>query len=124
MDYYKNQVTEAIKDYMREERQAVAGLSPDELEDFIRGARSSDGITGNDSGSYYCNASEARECLNESEILLDDGFLGYIKDTGADLAELLKKGAETVDVWARCYIVDYMITPDELAELRDEAIAE
>ena len=122
MQEYKQQVLNDIKDHMAENREAVAGLNGDELFDYIR-CDEADGITGNASGSYYCNAWRAEKMLADSRVLFDAGFLGYIVDCGINLAELLKKGAETVDVWARCCVLDYFINENELLALRDQVLA-
>lgn len=122
MQEYKQQVLDDIKDHMVENREAVAGLNGDELFDYIRSGEA-DGITGNASGSYFCNTWRAEKMLADSRVLFDDGFLSYVVDCGANLAELLEKGAETVDVWARCCALDYFIDENELLALRDKALA-
>lgn len=122
MNEYKIEVIEDLTELLTENKDQIKDLSTDELRDLIMDYRFADSVTGNGSGSYYFNRYEAQETINERGILFDDDFLGYIHDMGADLDELLTKGAEDVDVWARCCVLDYMLTDEELENIRDKAL--
>lgn len=63
-----------------------------------------DSITGNASGSYTFNATEAEEYT--AELVWDDEFLMHLEDMGYGL-DVFKRGAETVDVIARCFALSY-----------------
>ncbi len=77
-----------------------------------------DSVTGNASGSYYCNAWKAEEALSHNLNLLADA----IEEFGGCL-DPLKDGAEACDVTIRCYLLPQAISAalDELEEEIDEA---
>ena len=62
-----------------------------------------DSITGNASGSYYCDAYKAEEDLEHCWDLLAEA----LEEFGCDISatEMLDKGAEWCDVTIRCYLV-------------------
>lgn len=61
----------------------------------------SDSVTGNASGSYYCNAWKAEEALCHNLDLLGEA----LSEFGSDPEYLLKNGAESADVTIRCYVL-------------------
>lgn len=72
-------------------------------------AWNSDSVTGNASGSYYCNTWKAEEALAHNWDLLQEA----LADFGCEFD--LDKGAEYYDVTIRCWILGQVI---------DEAIEE
>lgn len=72
-----------------------------------------DGVTGNASGSYYCNAWKAEEALCHNGDLLADA----IEELGGN-TDILRQGAEACDVTIRCYLLGQAIGAalDELEE--------
>jgi len=76
-----------------------------------------DSVTGNASGSYYCNAWKAEEALAHNLDLLADA----IEELGGCL-DPLKDGAEACDVTIRCYLLPQAISAalDELEEDLEE----
>ena len=74
-------------------------------------------MTGNASGSYYCNAWKAEEALCHN---LD--LLGEAADEFGDesITNVLKQGPEACDVTIRCYLLSQAISA-VLDELEDEA---
>lgn len=108
MDYYKEQILNDLRDYADEAE--YKGKDGMEIRDI---ALMDDSITGNASGSYFCNAWKAEQALYESEILFDDEFLNRLEEYGVE--NPLAKGAEWLDVMARCIALDY-IDDDELME--------
>ena len=66
-----------------------------------------DGVTGNGSGSYTCNAAKARE--NVSDAIWDEKILDALSEIGVDgdkIAQYLRDGnAESLDVCIRCAIL-------------------
>lgn len=106
-DYYEN-LKEDIKDYIKENKEYLEGKSQDELYDefFIE-----DAITGNASGSYYCNAWKAEEAICHNMELAEEayemfGYEGIPSGTGA----------EAIDVTIRCYLLGSALS-DVLEEI-------
>ena len=75
-----------------------------------------DSVTGNASGSYYCNADKAEEDLEHCWDLLAEALEEFGSNISA--TEMLGKGAEWCDVIIRCYLVGEAIRNvlDELEE--------
>lgn len=61
----------------------------------------SDSVTGNASGSYYCNAYKAEEALAHNLDLLKEA----LNEFGGDFNDALERGAEYCDVTIRCYVL-------------------
>lgn len=64
-----------------------------------------DSVTGNASGSYYCNAWKAEEALCHNWDLLAEA----LEEFGGDFGEAVKRGAEYCDVTIRCYLLGQAI---------------
>lgn len=60
----------------------------------------SDSVTGNASGSYWCNRWQAEECICHNLDLLGDAVAEF-----GGATDVLKDGAETCDVTIRCYLL-------------------
>lgn len=111
---YLEQVTsdakEAILEYMDEwefnDRDELEQIANDEL-------WTDDGVTGNASGSYYCNAWKAEEAIHHNWDLLTEA----IDEFGGNF-DILKQGVEFCDVTIRCYLLGraICIALDELEE--------
>ena len=65
-----------------------------------------DSVTGNASGSYYCNRWAAEEALCHNWDLLADA----LEEFGEDAGEAVKRGAEYCDVTIRCYLLGQAIS--------------
>lgn len=63
-----------------------------------------DSVTGNASGSYFCNAWKAEEALCHN---LD--LLGEAVEEFGDSMDMVKRGAEVCDVTIRCYLLSQAI---------------
>lgn len=113
-DYLKN-IKEDVKNYIEEnkenksynfnDKEEVKQLLYDDL--WI-----DDSVTGNGSGSYYCNSYKARESLQGNEDLLIEA----LEEFGND-AESYKRSLtdpEFADVTIRCYLLSQAI--DEVVE--------
>lgn len=74
----------------------------------------SDSVTGNASGSYYCNAYKASEALNGNWDLLREALYEF----GYEDVNPIEKGEEWCDVTIRCYLLSQAISLalDELEE--------
>jgi len=113
---YNEAVREDIKEYIKEnytleearELQEDNGDLYDNL--FIE-----DSVTGNASGSYYCNAWKAEEAIAHNMDLLAEA----LKEFCCEDVSVLEKGAEWCDVTIRCYILS-----QELDEAINEAVEE
>lgn len=108
MNYnYRESVTADILEYIRE------NFTEEEIRDNLAEDRSSweevlnelmwtaDSVTGNASGSYTFNASQAQVYLATNWDLLADA----LSEFGCDDVSILKKGAEWCDVTIRCYLL-------------------
>ena len=73
-----------------------------------------DSVTGNGSGSYYCNAYRAEEAICHNWDLLNDAMLEF----GCTDCNPIEKGAEWCDVSIRCYLLGECLAAvlDELEE--------
>lgn len=111
---YLEQVTsdakEAILEYMDEwdfsSRDELEQIAADEL-------WANDDVTGNASGSYYCNTWKAEEAICHNWDLLGEAIDEFGGDT-----DILQQGAEFCDVTIRCYLLGQAISAalDELEE--------
>lgn len=106
-DYYKA-VKADVEDWIEENKEHIDAMMDDymyqeyiELWEYISSeCECDDGITGNASGSYHCNAWEAEESLCHNWDLLMD----TITEMGYDM-DFIKKGPESCDVLIRYYLV-------------------
>lgn len=78
----------------------------------------SDRVTGNASGSYYCSTWKAEEAISHNWDLLADA----LSEFGQDGTDVLRQGAEAMDVTIRCYVLSQAIAEalDELSEELEE----
>lgn len=74
-----------------------------------------DNVTGNGSGSYYCNTWKAEESLCHNLDILDEA----LREFGCGPEYLMEKGAEAADVAIRCYILGSCLS--EVLEELEEA---
>lgn len=76
-----------------------------------------DSVTGNASGSYYCNADKAEEDLEHCWDLLAEALEEFGYDD-LPVPKMLDKGAEWCDMIIRCYLLGEAIRNilDELEE--------
>lgn len=74
-----------------------------------------DAVTGNASGSYFCNAWKAESCLCHNMDLLEEAADAF----DGDLGEWVERGAEYCDVSIRCYLLSSAVA-DVISELQDE----
>ena len=116
---YIEHITEDVKDAIRER------YTPDEIREHLDDDRddfaqelnddlwTDDSVTGNASGSYYCNAWRAEEAIAHNWDLIADMIDEF------DAADILRKGPEAIDVSIRCYLLGQAIDA-ALDELDDE----
>lgn len=117
-DYRKN-VKSDILDYIREnyaDKEICEELAyRDEWEQRLHDDLwICDSVTGNASGSYYCNTWRAEEALGHNRDLLNDA----LSEFGCADCNPIEKGAEWCDVTVRCYLLGECLVAalDELEE--------
>lgn len=114
---YLEAVTSDVLDYIKEEinldewkgnREGLEEKLNDELWTV-------DSVTGNASGSYTFNTWEAEENLAHNWDLLAEA----LDEFGQDRTDVLRQGAEAMDVTIRCYLLGQAIA-EVLDELEEE----
>lgn len=114
---YLEAVTSDVLDYIKEEinldewkgnREGLEEKLNDELWTV-------DSVTGNASGSYTFNTWEAEENLAHNWDLLAEA----LDEFGQDGTDVLRQGAEAMDVTIRCYLLGQAIA-EALDELEEE----
>lgn len=113
---YLNAVAEDVREYINNEidlnewRGDRDGLE-EKLNDDLWTA---DSVTGNASGSYYCNSWKAEEAIAHNWDLLAEA----LEEFGQDGTDVLKEGAEAMDVTIRCYLLGQAVAAvlDDLEE--------
>ena len=118
-NYFK-EVTESALDYLSENQALLEGWKIDGLEgiraDIWEAVRyledelvNEDAITGNASGSFYCNAWKAQQAVLQNMDIVRDAIEGLGYDY-ADAGEMFLCGKwEKMDVIARCYVLPHSI---------------
>ena len=116
---YLEAVKEDVREYIREEISLgeYAGRR-DELEEHLNDTLwVEDSVTGNASGSYYCNTWKAAEALCHNWDLLEEAMREFCCED----ENVIEKGEEWCDVTIRCYLLGQAISEvlDELEESGD-----
>ena len=116
---YREQVTSDVKDavyerYTKEEIRKRLEDRDDFEEELNDDLFVSDSVTGNASGSYFCNTWKAENALMHNLDLLGEAM----EEFGCE-SNYLEKGAEACDVTIRCYLLSECIS-DALDEIEDE----
>lgn len=129
---YQTQVAEDIRDFINEdfvpflENGAVlfrANYGTDlviDQEEMLYRCFNADSVTGNASGSYYCNAFKAREALSgmwNLDDAVNDSLTAYL--SGLSFGEVFDKGEEYIDCIIRCACVDIEF-PKVVKAIREE----
>ena len=113
-NYYEN-VKADVEDYINENKEYFKATDLEELEEELNNqCWTSDSVTGNASGSYYCNSWKAEEALAHNWDLL----LESLENFGQTDINPIEKGAEWCDVTIRCYLLSSAIS-DVLEEMND-----
>ena len=112
---YRQQVKSDILDYIKNNIDFKDFNDLDELEEYLNDTLwVEDSVTGNGSGSYYCNAWAAEEAICHN---LD--LLGEALDEFGGSCNILKDGAEAADVTIRCYLLSECIA-EVLEEIEED----
>ena len=125
---YIEHMTEDVKDAIRERYtpDEIRAHLDDDRDEFAQDLNddlwTDDSVTGNASGSYYCNAWRAEEAIAHNWDLIADMIDEF------DAADILRKGPEAIDVSIRCYLLGQAIDAaldeldDEIPEAEDDNI--
>ena len=108
----KNDIKQAIKEYMEWENVSIEDLDIDTLNDYLW---TDDSVTGNASGSYTMNSALAKKFVLDNEDLQVEAIKGFGLDS-EDIADKLHDW-EYWDVSIRCYLL-YEVLQDVLDELQ------
>lgn len=112
---YLEQVTTDAKEAILENMEYWTFYDREELEEVAHDELwADDSVTGNASGSYYCNTWKSEEALCHNWDLLAEAC----EEFGQDVGEAFRRGAEFCDVTIRCYLLGQAIAAalDELEE--------
>ena len=113
---YLEAVTADVLEYIKNEINLSDYDSREDLEEALNDELwTVDSVTGNASGSYYCNTWRAEEALSHNWDLLAEA----LEEFGQDGTDVLKQGAEAMDVTIRCYLLGQAIA-EALDELEEE----
>ena len=120
---YEEAVKNDVLDYIREnwDEEDLAAWSRDDMEEKLNDTLfTEDSVTGNASGSYWCNASKAKECIMEDDNA-EDYIRNLISEYGLDSQTIADNfmNWEYWDVSIRCYLLGECIS-DALDELEME----
>ena len=103
---YLESIADDIREYIAENINISDYDSSDDLAEYLNDELwTADSVTGNASGSYYCNRWRAEEALSHNMDLLEEACSEF----GEDLGEAVKRGAEFCDVTIRCYLLGQAI---------------
>lgn len=116
---YREAMTEDVKEWIKENIDLTEWTEDREgLEQQLNDDLwTEDSITGNASGSYYCNSYKAEESIAHNWDLLNEALDEFEQNN----INVIKKGAEWTDVIIRCYLLGSVISDvlDEMEENGD-----
>ena len=115
LEHMTADVIDAIRErYTDDEIRARLDDDRDELaQDLNDDLWTDDSVSGNASGSYYCNAWRAEDAIAHNWDIIADMVDEF------DAADILRKGPEAIDVSIRCYLLGQAIDA-ALDQLDDE----
>lgn len=113
---YREAMTEDVKEWIKENINLTEWTEDREgLEQQLNDDLwTEDSITGNASGSYYCNSYNAEESIAHNWNLLSEA----LDEFGQNNINVIEKGAEWADVTIRCYLLESVIS-DVLNEMEE-----
>lgn len=116
---YKEAMTKDVKEWIKENIDLTEWTEDREgLEQQLNDDLwTEDSITGNASGSYYCNSYKAEESIAHNWDLLNEALDEFEQNN----INVIEKGAEWADVIIRCYLLRSVISDvlDEMEENGD-----
>lgn len=115
MEHMTADVIDAIRERYTDDE--IRSRMDDDRDEFAQDLNddlwTDDSVTGNASGSYYCNAWRAEDAIAHNWDLIADMIDEF------DAADILRKGPEAIDVSIRCYLLGQAIDA-ALDQLDDE----
>ena len=113
---YLEQIKKDVKNFIEENKNYLPD-NREEIEEQLNDELwNDDDITGNETGSYFCNTDRAAEAIAFNWDLLADAleYFGY------ENINPIKKGVEWCDVLIRCYLLPQAISEviEEICEQR------
>lgn len=116
---YREAMTEDVKEWIKENIDLTEWTEDREgLEQQLNDDLwTEDSITGNASGSYYCNSYKAEESIAHNWDLLNEALDEFEQNN----INVIEKGAEWADVTIRCHLLGSVISDvlDEMEENGD-----
>ena len=116
---YREAMTEDVKEWIKENIDLTEWTEDRErLEQQLNDDLwTEDSITGNASGSYYCNSYKAEESIAHNWDLLNEALDEFEQNN----INVIEKGAEWADATIRCYLLGSVISDvlDEMEENGD-----
>ena len=108
---YLEAVKEDVLNYIKENVSFEDFEDRDELEEHLNDVLwAEDSVTGNASGSYYCNTWKAADALSHNWDVLKEALENFGDDSNP-----IEEGEEWCDVTIRCYLL-----PTAISEVLDE----
>lgn len=111
MDYYKNEIRETLADLVADGYETREEI----LNRWERGETEDD--FGNFTGSRFCSTYKAQEAIKASGFPFDDEINEALEEFGYNIGDLLKRGAETLDI-VLCELA--LLSTNIINELREE----
>ena len=109
-----------IMDYIRNEVNTNEYADRDELDAFLNDELwTVDSVTGNGSGSYYCNSYKSMECVIDNIDLLNEMCTEFCIDSATIGEKFINEEWEWMDVSIRCYLLGQAIS-EALDEMEDD----
>ena len=109
-----------IMDYIHNEVNTNEYADRDELEESLNNDLwTVDSVTGNGSGSYYCNSYKSMKCVIDNIDLLNEMCTEFCIDSATIGEKFINEEWEWMDVSIRCYLLGQAIS-EALDEMEDE----
>ena len=110
MSDYRTEVREAIESYMADHADYINFADFDTLEDLEEWMNDelwiADDVTGNASGSYYCNSYKAKEAVFGDIDTVREALIEFCCGQSEEIADaFLNERWEWLDVTARCFVL-------------------
>ena len=121
---YLESIKEDVMEYIKNEVDYSDYETIEELEQFLNDELFAvDSVTGNASGSYFCNSYKSMECVLDNIDLLHDMCSEFGVDAVTIGQKFLDEEWEWMDVSIRCYLLGQAISEalEEIEEDFDEA---
>lgn len=117
---YMEAMKSDIMDYIRNDVNTSEFSSREELEEHLNDDLwAVDSVTGNGSGSYTFNRSEAEEYVNDNNDLLREALQEFCVEADTIAEKFLDADYEYFDVTIRCYLLGQVIS-EALDDMEDE----